>query len=178
MKTASIAGPIRLPAVDIGSGATTRQLGHLAVRSQHRVGGSLPLTKVQIFGRVADRVAEVSLSQTFVNSYAELVETVYIFPLSGGCSVSHFEMTSGGQTICAVLAEREEARDDYQQALERGESAAILEQERDDVARGHGADEHRGRQRLAAHTGRRDAPRLDVERLDALAVLERPREHR
>ena len=42
-------------------------------------------------------------------------------------------MTSGGQTICAVLAEREEARDDYQQALERGESAAILEQERDDV---------------------------------------------
>ena len=133
MTAGSSARPTRLSAVDIGSAATTRQLGHLAARSPNSVGGSLPLTKVRILGRVLDRVAEVSVSQTFVNSYAELVEAVYIFPLSGGCSVSHFEMSSGGQTICAVLAERGEARDDYQHALERGESAAMLEQERDDV---------------------------------------------
>ena len=126
MNSTSGADATRLPAVDFDSTAAPRQLGTLAVRSENCTSGALPLTNVRISARVADRVAEVSVSQTFVNSHSELVEAVYIFPLSGGCAVSDFEMTSGARTIKAVLAEREKAGRDYKQALENGESFRFL----------------------------------------------------
>jgi Ca-activated chloride channel family protein len=123
-----------LPAMDFdGAAGPRRQLGWLEVISKSDVRDALPLTQVQVAARVADRVAEVSVRQTFVNNHDAPVEVIYIFPLSGGCSVSDFEMTSSGRTITGVLADREEARRNYQQALEKCESTALLEQERDDV---------------------------------------------
>lgn len=131
MNSATRDDAVRLPLVDVGA-APRRQLGTLVERSG-KGQSPLPLAGVQISARVGDRVAEVSVSQTFVNTHDGPIEVVYIFPLSGGSSLSDFEMTAGGKTIKAVLAEREKARQDYHRALESGRSAALLEQERDDV---------------------------------------------
>ena len=94
---------------------------------------TLPLRSQRIVARVADRVAEVSVEQCFQNPFQEFLEAIYIFPLGGGAAVSAFEMKVGGRTLKALIKERGEARQDYQNALEKGKRAGLLEQDRDNV---------------------------------------------
>jgi Ca-activated chloride channel family protein len=116
-----------------GPGAQpTRGVGLLEVlKDAKRI--ALPLGAVSIAARVADRIAHVTVMQTFRNDHTEPLEAVYIFPLSGGCAVSDFVMKVGGRTIRGLCRERGEARARYDQALKEGRRAALLEQERDDV---------------------------------------------
>lgn len=122
-------------AVDLlGKGAEgrTRELGSLCVsRDGKRV--SLPLAGVRISARVADRVAEVTVVETFRNPFREALEAVYIFPLGGGSAVSAFELKVDDRVIRGVVKERGAARAQYEKALRQGKRAALLEQERDDV---------------------------------------------
>ncbi len=53
---------------------------------------ALPLSKVALRARVADRVAGVTVEQTFANPHREHLEAVYVFPLAGGAAVSAFEL--------------------------------------------------------------------------------------
>ncbi|MEW6730698.1 MAG: VIT domain-containing protein [Acidobacteriota bacterium] len=122
----------RLPISDIAGSQRQRGLGVLSVNRQSQR-ATLPLARVQIAARVADRVASVSVSETFHNPYREHLEAVYIFPLAGGAAVSEFEMRVGTRIIKGKVEERGQARQHYQQALEQGKRAALLEQERDDV---------------------------------------------
>lgn len=109
-----------------------RSLGELqVVRDGRRA--RLPLSAVKIRAEAADRVAEVTLSQTFVNPLGEALEAVYTFPLAGGAAVRRCELTVAGRTIAAKLKERGEARQIYQEALDAGKRAALLEQDRGDV---------------------------------------------
>src|SRR5579883_377759 len=94
---------------------------------------TLPLRAVSFSAKVAERVAEVTVEQTFENTYAELLEAVYIFPLSGGAAVSRFELHVDGKQLVGIVEERGEARRQYDQAIAQGKKAALLEQERDDV---------------------------------------------
>ena len=123
----------RLPLINLPIGEQQlRTFGILeAQRGNAKV--TLPLKAVAINARVADRVASVTVKQTFTNTYAEHLEAVYIFPLSGGCVVSDFEMHVGSRVIRGKVQERGQARQNYEQALEAGKRAALLEQERDDV---------------------------------------------
>ncbi len=114
------------------AGERARELGCLRVAKGDRR-ATLPLAGVRISARVADRVAEVSMTQTFHNPFAEPLEAVYIFPLAGGSAVSAFEMKVGDRTIKGVCKERGQARQDYQEAIRQGRRAALLEQERDDA---------------------------------------------
>jgi Ca-activated chloride channel homolog len=111
---------------------TCRGLGCLEVIQQGQK-ISLPLAGVDIKAKVADRVASVTVKQTFKNSYTEHLEAVYIFPLSGNCAVSEFQLKVGDRVIKGVVEERAQARQQYQQAIDSGKRAALLEQERDDV---------------------------------------------
>jgi Ca-activated chloride channel family protein len=94
---------------------------------------SLPLRSVSFAARVVERTAEVTVEQVFENTYAELLEAVYIFPLSGNAAVTRFELHVGGKQLLGIVEERGEARRQYQVALQEGRKAALLEQERDDV---------------------------------------------
>ncbi|MBI2921731.1 MAG: VWA domain-containing protein [Planctomycetes bacterium] len=114
------------------SAERTRGVGILEVlKDQKKV--LLPLAGVAMSARVADRVAHVTVTETFRNTYAEALEAVYIFPMAGGCAVSSFEMKVGKRVIKGVVKERGEARRTYAKAVEDGKRAALLEQERDDV---------------------------------------------
>ncbi|MBI4347511.1 MAG: VWA domain-containing protein [Elusimicrobia bacterium] len=113
-------------------GERRRALGALSVVREGRR-GRLPLASVSIAARAARRVAEVTVTQAFVNPLGEALEAVYTFPLSGGCAVSRCELRVAGKLIVAELKERGEARAEYQEALAEGKRAALLEQERGDV---------------------------------------------
>lgn len=110
----------------------TRSLGRLCVVREGRR-HVLPLAGVKIAARVADRVAQVTMEQSFRNPFDEALEAVYIFPLAGGCAVGAFEMKVGDRVIKGVVKERGEARQAYQEAVKQGKRAALLEQDRDDV---------------------------------------------
>ncbi len=110
----------------------TRTVGELTVVREGKR-APLPLAGVCISARVADRIALVTLTETFQNPYSEPLEAVYIFPLAGGSAVSDFEMRVGGRVIKGRVEERGEARRQYAQAIQSGKRAALLEQERDDV---------------------------------------------
>jgi Ca-activated chloride channel family protein len=93
----------------------------------------LPLRSQHIVARAVDRVAEVTVEQSFQNPFQEFLEAIYIFPLGGGAAVSAFEMKAGGRTLKGIIKERSEARQYYQDALVKGKRAALLEQDRDNV---------------------------------------------
>jgi Ca-activated chloride channel family protein len=94
---------------------------------------ALPLQKVAIQASVAGFVSEVTMQQTFQNPYAEPLEAVYIFPLAGSAAIHRFDLKVGGRTIRGIVKAREEARRDYERALDQGKRAGLLEKERDDV---------------------------------------------
>ena len=123
-----------IPMVDApaASSETRRGLGALVVADKARR-LALPLAGVAIAARVAERVAEVTVTQTFKNPHAEPLEATYIFPLGGGCAVRDFELRVAGRVLKGDVDERKAARATYQKALDAGHRAALLEQERDDV---------------------------------------------
>lgn len=125
--------PVReLPLLEKVDEERTRGVGILSVtRAEKKV--ALPLAGVRVAARVADRIASVTVTETFKNPYPEHLEAVYIFPLAGGSAVSDFELKVAGRTIKGKVEERGEARRQYRQALDQGKRAALLEQERDDV---------------------------------------------
>jgi len=122
----------RIPLLELKGDALCRALGELKVSAP---GGdvALPLSRVDIKARVAERIAEVTVTEIFQNSYTEHLEAVYIFPIAGGAAVSSFEMQVKDRVIKGIVEERAEARRQYRQALEEGKRAAFLEKERDDV---------------------------------------------
>ncbi|MCE9584118.1 MAG: VIT and VWA domain-containing protein [Planctomycetes bacterium] len=110
----------------------TRGVGRIeCVRGPEKV--MLPLAGVTMKARVAERVARVTVTQTFRNPFPDALEAVYIFPLAGGCAVSDFEMRVGKRVIKGTVKERQEARATYEKAMAEGKRAALMEQERDDV---------------------------------------------
>lgn len=122
----------KLPLITLPIGQHQRGLGELvSAGALTRV--RLPLAGVDIKAKVADRIATVEVHQRFVNDHTEALECTYVFPLSGGCAVSDFEMRVGTRVIKGVVEERGQARATYQKALNEGKRAALLEQERDDV---------------------------------------------
>lgn len=131
--TTALRSSVLIPMVDLPARAgASRKLGVLeALGPAARI--TLPLAGVELKARVADRVAEVSVSQKFHNTLTEPLEAVYIFPLAGGAAVSRFELQIGARVLRGKVEERGEARRQYSVALEDGKRAALLEQERDDV---------------------------------------------
>ncbi len=121
-----------VPLSDVLAAERTRSLGCLRVTRDAK-SAALPLVGVRIAARVADRVAQVAMEQSFRNPFPETLEAVYIFPLAGGSAVSAFEMKVGDRVVHGVVKERGQARQDYQHAVKQGKRAALLEQDRDDV---------------------------------------------
>jgi Ca-activated chloride channel homolog len=124
--------PGAVPLIDKISEAIAKKLGSIQV-TQGDLKIDLPLASVDIHSQVVDRIATVQVRQSFTNPYTEFLEAVYIFPLSGGIAVNHFEMKVKDRIVVGDVEERQEARRQYTQALQEGKRAALLEQERDDV---------------------------------------------
>ncbi|HXX93498.1 MAG TPA: VIT domain-containing protein, partial [Planctomycetota bacterium] len=80
-------------------------LGRLVVTRESRQ-VQLPLAKVAISARVADRIALVTMEQAFHNPFTTPLEAVYLFPLPGGAAVSRFELQVAGRTIKGIVQER------------------------------------------------------------------------
>jgi Ca-activated chloride channel family protein len=95
--------------------------------------GLLPLKALDVATRIDGLLWQTTVSQTFVNAFGEPLEATYIFPLPDRAAVTRFRMEVAGRVIEGILKERDEARRDYEQAIQSGRRAAITEEERPGV---------------------------------------------
>jgi Ca-activated chloride channel homolog len=93
----------------------------------------LPLKSTKADVRVAGVIADVVVTQVYMNEGRRPLEAIYIFPASTRAAVYGMKMTIGERTIVAVIKEREEARRTYEEAKQQGKSASLLEQQRPNV---------------------------------------------
>lgn len=93
----------------------------------------LPLTHTDVDAWISGYIATVDVTQQYQNPYESKIEAVYVFPLPHNAAVNEFVMTIGERRIRGIIREREEAKQIYDQAKQRGHVASLLTQERANV---------------------------------------------
>ncbi|KAK0753718.1 von Willebrand factor type A domain-containing protein [Schizothecium vesticola] len=91
----------------------------------------LPQVSVNVHSHIIGSTSRTALSQNFVNpdKNSPIPELRYTFPLYDGVSVVSFVCTiNRTRVIKGVVQERAQARKTYQAAVDRGETAGLLEQ--------------------------------------------------
>ena len=93
----------------------------------------LPLKSVAATVRIAGVIADVTIEQVYANAGGKPLEALYVFPASTRAAVYSMRMTVGDRTITAEIRQRDQARQEYEEAREHGQTASLLEQQRPNV---------------------------------------------
>lgn len=89
----------------------------------------LPQVDLKAHTIVLSTASKTLLSQTFVNpsSTIDVKECKYVFPLYDRVSVVGFTCRVGSRIINGVVKEKSKAKEEYDAAVYRGETAGLLE---------------------------------------------------
>uniref|UniRef100_A0A672HYB8 von Willebrand factor A domain containing 5A n=1 Tax=Salarias fasciatus TaxID=181472 RepID=A0A672HYB8_SALFA len=88
----------------------------------------VPLKSVEVELEVRDHVATVVSTLNYQNKEDKPIEAVFVFPLPGDAAVCHFSAKMGQKEIVAEVKEKQEAREEYDDALSSGQQAFLLEE--------------------------------------------------
>lgn len=91
----------------------------------------LQLTSADV--EIAGVIADVTVTQVYINHSSKPVEAVYVFPGSTSAAVYAMEMKIGRRTITAEIREKQAARQEYTEAKQNGQTASLLEQQRPNI---------------------------------------------
>ena len=92
-----------------------------------------PLKHTDVAAEISGFIARVTVTQVFHNPLDETIEAVYVFPLPHKAAVDNMTMVVGQERIVGVIKRRAAAREIYEDAVRRGATAALLEQERPNI---------------------------------------------
>lgn len=98
-----------------------------------RAPAAVPLTGVSIAAEIHSFYARVVVAQRYVNREASPIEAVYLFPLDEGAAICGFEAVVDGTLVVGEIHEREKAFEIYDDAMQAGHGAFLLDEERADV---------------------------------------------
>jgi len=93
----------------------------------------IPLEHVHVEATVVDLAARVTIRQRFRNREDVPLEVVYVFPIDEAAAVCGFSAHVDGVHFDGVVMEREEAFRTYDDAMEAGHGAFLLDEARADV---------------------------------------------
>ncbi len=93
----------------------------------------IPLKGVKIKGVICGLHGEITVEQYYENKGAKSMEIIYTFPLPDTAAVCGFSAQIGGRKIHGKIAEKEEAFKQYDEALNQGDGAYLLEQYRPNI---------------------------------------------
>jgi Ca-activated chloride channel family protein len=96
-------------------------------------GAPVPLTGVTVEADVSALCARVTVTQRYVNREPGPIEAVYVFPLEEGAAVCGFEALVDGTLVVGEVQERDAAFRAYDEAIEKGHGAYLLDEERPDI---------------------------------------------
>jgi len=94
---------------------------------------TIPLKNVHVIGEIVGYSTKICLSQTFQNTEDKPVEAIYKFPLPEGAAICGFNIDVDGKNIRGKVEEREEAFDQYDNAISRGYGAYLMDEERPNI---------------------------------------------
>ncbi|HJP91723.1 MAG TPA: VIT domain-containing protein [Pyrinomonadaceae bacterium] len=93
----------------------------------------LPLKDTRVEITVSGVIADVKVRQIYRNEGSRPINASYVFPASTRAAVYSMHMQIGDEIIVAKIKEREQAKQEFEQAKQEGKSASLLEQQRPNV---------------------------------------------
>ncbi|XDV30676.1 hypothetical protein PO909_033536 [Leuciscus waleckii] len=96
-------------------------------------GQKIPLQAVNVRCKLMDLLCQVIIFQTYTNKSAVPIEAKYVFPLEETAAVCGFEAFINGKHVVGKVKEKEQARKEYKQAIEKGHGAYLMDQDAPDV---------------------------------------------
>jgi hypothetical protein len=85
----------------------------------------VPLRSSEYAVEIVNAVANISLTQLYVNPTDSFLEVSYSFPISPNACVYRFAAEFGKTRVEGVVKEKEEAKREYKEAVSQGKRAAI-----------------------------------------------------
>jgi len=96
--------------------------------SSSQIGQYVPLKSISINSKIRLFGADVIITQIYRNDEKQPIEAVYSFPIEENAAIYSFIAKIDDREICAQLKEKQQAQEDYTQALEQGHGAYLMEQ--------------------------------------------------
>lgn len=93
----------------------------------------VPLISVNVNASVVHAVAQVEVTQVYVNKEEQPIEAIYYFPVNPDGAVTHFQAELEGRTIKGTIKPQEEAKEDYEKAIENQTTAFLGEETKADI---------------------------------------------
>ncbi|CAF3055507.1 unnamed protein product [Rotaria sp. Silwood2] len=96
-------------------------------------GKLVPLKSFHIRAQIVDATVEVVLYQVYHNTSSTPIEVKYVFPLDENSTVCGFEAHINNKVIKGVVKEKEQAKQEYREAIKKGHGAYLMHQEQAQV---------------------------------------------
>ncbi|KAF5902021.1 poly [ADP-ribose] polymerase 4 isoform X1, partial [Clarias magur] len=116
-----------------GLGVTKNPLEDVTAGLLDSNGQTLPLQAVHVRCKLMDLLSQVIIFQTYTNNSSFPIEAKYVFPLEETAAVCGFEAFINGKHVIGKVKEKEQARKEYKQAIEKGHGAYLMDQDAPDV---------------------------------------------
>lgn len=92
-----------------------------------------PLKDTRVAVNINGVIADVMITQKYINDGSRPINARYIFPASTRASVHGMKMTIGEEIIIAEIKERQSAQNEFDQAKKQGKNASLLKQQRPNI---------------------------------------------
>ncbi|MBO5486711.1 MAG: trypsin, partial [Eubacterium sp.] len=92
-----------------------------------------PLKDTTVTTNINGVIAETYVTQTYANEGQNPINASYVFPASSNVTVHGMKMEIGNNVVTAQIKEKEEAKQEFEEAKSEGKSASLLEQQRPNV---------------------------------------------
>ncbi len=113
--------------------AATPEYSRMGVVHDGEIVADLPLEHTSAEITVSGIYQIGIVRQVYGNPYDTPIEAVYVFPLPEDGAVSRMDMFIGDRHIIGDIHERSQAQRIYDEAIQSGQTAALLEQERPNI---------------------------------------------
>lgn len=92
-----------------------------------------PLKETSVTTNIDGIIAETYVVQTYANEGETPINASYVFPASTNVTIHGMQMIIGDHIVTAKIKEKEEAKEEFEEAKSEGKSASLLEQQRPNV---------------------------------------------
>jgi Ca-activated chloride channel family protein len=125
-----------LAAVPEGEDDAPAQGGMLMLHGKG-VASEMPAVRLgtDVAVKVSGHIARVTVTQAFRNTSRQWMEATYLYPLPDDGAVDGLKMVVGDRIFVGRIKPREEAREIYEEALENGQKAGLVEEARANLFR-------------------------------------------
>jgi Ca-activated chloride channel homolog len=114
-------------------------VGPMVIMADEKTGQSLPLAPkfTRYNGIITDGFAQVKVTQTYINDFADVKNMAYVFPLPHDGAVHAMQLRYKNLVFKAVIEPKDVAQKQFDSALANGQQAALLLQNKPNIFEQH-----------------------------------------